>query len=93
MALLINVFSVAYIIHHKASAFQFKKGAVISGAQAILVLEALQLFDVAGEITLGAVKFPADQTAGVLGQGPELFQGRRKKFNLIEHLRATDYED
>jgi len=47
MALLINVFSVAHIIHHEASAFQFKKGAVIPGAQAILVLEAFQLFDVA----------------------------------------------
>lgn len=41
VALLINGFSVADIIHHEASAFQLKERAVIAGAQAILVLEAL----------------------------------------------------
>src|SRR5450432_4042438 len=57
MALLINVFSVADIIHHKAGAFQLKQ-------HAILVLETLQFFDVAGQVVLGAVKFHPDQTTG-----------------------------
>jgi hypothetical protein len=42
---------------------------------------------------LGAVKFAADQTAGVLGQRPELFQCRLKEFNLVVHLPATVCED
>ena len=67
MELLINIFSVADIIHDEASAFQFKERAVIAGAQAILVLEALEFFDVPGQIVLGAVKFPANQTAAFLG--------------------------
>ena len=86
--LLINIFSVADIIYHEARAFQLKERAVIAGAQAILVLEALQFFDVPSQIVLGAVKFPANQTAGVLGQRAELLQGRRKEFDLIVHLPA-----
>ena len=88
MELRINIFSVADIIHHEAGAFQLKERAAIAGAQAIFVLEALQLFDVAGQIVLGAVKFPANQTAGVLGQRAELLQCRRKEFDLIVHLPA-----
>ena len=40
------------------------------------------------QIVLGAVKFPANQTAGVLGQRAELLQCRRKEFDLIVHLPA-----
>src|ERR1035437_1913540 len=75
VALLINVFSVADIIHHEASAFQLKEHAVIAGAQAILVLESLQLFDVAGQVVLGAVKLRTDQPPGVFRQRAELLQG------------------
>src|SRR5437016_4425297 len=93
VALPINVFSVADIIHHEASAFQLKERAVIAGSKAILVLETLQLFDVPSQIVLGAVKFRANQTAGDLGQGAELLQCRRQEFNLIAHLPARGCGD
>ncbi|MST95052.1 MAG: hypothetical protein EXS33_07255 [Pedosphaera sp.] len=57
MALLINVFSVADIIHHEASVLQFKERAVITGAQAVLVLEALEFFDVPGQVVLARSSF------------------------------------
>jgi hypothetical protein len=47
MPLLINVFPVDCCIHHKASVFQLKKYAVISGAKAVFVLGAFELFNVA----------------------------------------------
>ena len=75
VALLINVFSVADIIHHEASAFQLKEHAVIAGAQAILILESLQLFDVAGQVVLDAVKLSTDQPPGAFRQRAELLQG------------------
>jgi hypothetical protein len=75
VALLINVFPVAHIIHHQAGAFQLKEHAVVAGAQAILVLEALELLDVAGQVVLGTVKLRADQATDVLGQGREAARG------------------
>jgi hypothetical protein len=86
VALLINVFPVADIIHHEARAFQFKQHAVISGAQALFVLEAFQFFDVAGQVVLRAVKFCANQTACVLGQGAKLFQRGGNEINFVVHF-------
>jgi hypothetical protein len=41
-------------------AFQLKEHAVIARAQAILIPEAFQLLDVAGQVVLGTVKLRAD---------------------------------
>jgi uncharacterized protein YllA (UPF0747 family) len=90
VALLINVFPVADIIHHQASAFQLKEHAVIAGAQAVLfILEAFQFFDVAGQILLRAIQFRANQTPRVFWQRAELLQCRFNEINFVAHLSAT----
>jgi hypothetical protein len=83
--LLINVLPVTHIINDNRPAFQFKKDAVISGAQPVFVFEPLELLDIRRQVILQPVNFPSNQTPNVLGQRPELDQGHRQEFNLIPH--------
>src|ERR1035437_488131 len=84
-ALLINVFSVANIIDHHYGAFQLKKHAVVTGAETVFVLEALELLHIARQVCLCTVYFPADETAGFLRQCPQLVPGRGHEFNFVAH--------
>src|SRR5665213_1425236 len=67
IVLLINVLPVAHIINDNRPAFQFKKDAVISSAQAVFVFETLELLDIRRQVILQPVNFPANQTPHVLG--------------------------